>query len=177
MKNRVIFFLLLFCFTVHAQSKIVEVKRIENTNSNPNDTLQVVSSYTRVYIIEEEEYNFPVPFSITDKPPIFPGCVGNEDNLKECFSSKINQHILDNQTYPEVAKEDKISVKIFVYFEIDKSGVVSNIKVRDLSNIKFKEEFIREGERIIQKLPVFEPGIKDGNVIITRLTVPITFKM
>jgi protein TonB len=168
--------MLIFGLVTHSQSKIIKEEKIENKYINPKDTLElVVSKY--VYVTTyEEEYNYPVPFSITDKPPIFPGCLGSEDELKSCFFSKLNKHILDNQVYPEGAKEENISVKIFVYFEIDKSGVVSNIKVRDL-NVEFKEEFIKEGKRLIQELPIFEPGIKDGNIIITSLTVPITFKM
>lgn len=177
MKNYLIFFLLLFCFVAHSQSKIVKVERIENANNTLKDTLQVVSSYTHVYIFEEEEHNYPVPFSITDKPPIFPGCLGSEDDLKECFSSKIKQHILDNQIYPEVAKEDKIYVKVLFFFEIDKSGNVINIKTRDLGELKYKEEFIKEGKRLIQELPIFEPGIKNGKIIVTSCTAPITFKM
>ena len=41
---------------------------------------------------EAEEIIEDVPFTIIENVPVFPGCKGNNDKLRACFSKKVQRH-------------------------------------------------------------------------------------
>lgn len=122
--------------------------------------------------VEEVEEDIVVPFAVIEKVPIFPGCKeATNEELKTCFQEKIQEHVLKNFQFPELAYEMGIGGKVFVLFAIDKNGDITEIKSRGPDKILEKE-----AERIISLLPKMIPGKQRGKAVKVPYSIPIFFK-
>lgn len=155
---------------------VEDVEEIEETIIESSEISQEDAIEERIITAEEidvaeVEEDIVVPFAVIEKVPIFPGCTGNNQELKACFQEKIQQHVLKNFTYPELAQEMGIGGKVFVLFAIDKNGIVTDIKSRGPDKILEKE-----AERIIGTLPNMIPGKQRGKPVKVPYSIPIYFK-
>lgn len=155
---------------------VEDVEEIEETIIESSEISQEDAIEERIITAEEidvaeVEEDIVVPFAVIEKVPIFPGCTGNNQELKACFQEKIQQHVLKNFTYPELAQEMGIGGKVFVLFAIDKNGIVTDIKSRGPDKILEKE-----AERIIGSLPNMIPGKQRGKPVKVPYSIPIYFK-
>lgn len=160
---------------VEDKQKIDEII-FESTETD--ETEAVAAEYIASDDIEEEtveeEIVEDVPFVIIEKVPVFPGCTGNQQELKKCFSKSLTL-FFQNKFNPELAVELGLQPgkkRIFVMFKIDKNGVISDIKARAPHPRLKKEAF-----NIIQSLPKMKPGEQRGRRVGVRYTLPITFKV
>ena len=79
----------------------------------------------------------------------------------------------ENVKYPEDAMEKNISGKVFVSFVVEKDGSVSEAKV-----VKGVCESIdNEALRVVNAMPKWTPGKKDGKNVRVSYTLPFTFKL
>lgn len=107
--------------------------------------------------------------------PVFKGCEGlSEIENKKCFERKIQQHV---QRYfnAEIAQDVGLRAgkyKIFTQFIIDKSGVVSEIKIRAPH-----KRLEKETNKVVTKIPNFIPGKQNNKPVKVKYTLPITFKV
>ena len=113
-----------------------------------------------------------MPFAVIEQVPRFPGCKGNNDQLKACFQQKMQEHLQKNFRYPNAAQELNIQGKVFVFFLIDKTGKVSKIKSRGPDQL-----LETEAERIISLLPKMEPGKQRNKPVGVPYSIPINFKL
>lgn len=155
---------------------VEDVEEIEETIIESSEITQEDAIEERIITaaeidVAEVEEDIVVPFAVIEKVPIFPGCTGNNQELKACFQEKIQQHVLKNFTYPELAQEMGIGGKVFVLFAIDKNGIVTDIKSRGPDKILEKE-----AERIIGTLPNMIPGKQRGKPVKVPYSIPIYFK-
>lgn len=105
--------------------------------------------------------------------PIYPGCEDmNETEKKGCFQDKINQHIIRNFRYPEIAQEMGIQGIIYVQFLLGKDG-----GIRGLGSSGTGLTLNQEAERIISLLPKIYPGKINGLRRVVPFNIPITFKL
>ena len=115
-----------------------------------------------------------VVFSTIDKAPIYPGCedLANFEEQKQCFSKNIQQFVAQNFNIDLAQNLDLKSGKkrIFTMFIIDNSGNITDIRAR--APHKALEE---EAIRVIKLLPKMTPGVKDGEYVNTKYSLPITF--
>lgn len=79
----------------------------------------------------------------------------------------------DNIKYPEKAKTDNVSGKVYVTFVISKSGKVKDAKVLKSDN----EVFNAEALRVIKSMPDWTPGTKGGKKADVEMTLPISFQL
>lgn len=79
----------------------------------------------------------------------------------------------DNIKYPEKAKTDNVSGKVYVSFVISKSGKVKDAKVLKSDN----EVFNAEALRVIKAMPDWTPGTKGGKKADVEMTLPISFQL
>jgi len=152
----------------------VEETIIESTESSQDKFVEdVVVSVDDVDFGEEEE-EISVPFAVIEKVPVFPGCetLETEAERKACFSQKIQEHIQKNFNYPKTALEMGISGRVFLQFEIDTKGKVSNIRKRGPDRL-LEEEAVR----IIASLPQMKPGQQRGRPAKVGYSIPINFMM
>lgn len=119
----------------------------------------------------------PKPMSINNvqKTPVFKGCEGlSEDENRKCFERKIQQHVQQNFN-AELAQDVGLrsgKYKIFTQFVIDKSGNVTDIKIR-APHTKLKNE----AGRVVLKIPQFQPGKQNNKEVKVKYILPITFKV
>lgn len=109
----------------------------------------------------DDEPEEPV-FKVVEVLPQYPG--GNEAMYK---------FIGDNIKYPEKAKEDKISGRVFVNFIVEKDGAVSNVNV--LRGIGGGCD--EEASRVVAMMPNWTPGTQKGKAVRVSFNLPINFAL
>jgi protein TonB len=150
----------------------VEETVIESTELGQDDIIEDrVISVEEVEVVEVEE-DIEVPFSVIEQVPIFPGCSGDNTQLRACFQEKMQEHLLKNFKYPNAAQELDIQGRVFVFFIIDKNGRVSKIKSRGPDQLLEKES-----ERIISLLPTMKPGKQRNKSVSVPYSIPINFQL
>jgi hypothetical protein len=108
-----------------------------------------------------------VPFVLIEQIPTFPGC---EKNDKECFNRNMQKHfaVHFNSGLVKTLGLSKGKKRIITIFEVNKEGMIDNIRVR--APVKELEE---EAKRVAELLPKMEPGMQKGEPVKVRYTLPI----
>lgn len=149
----------------------IEETVIESSESDQDDKIADIIEVEEVEV-EDLEEDVVVPFSVVENVPIFPGCKGNNEELKACFQEKMTEHLKKNFRYPETALELGIYGKVFVMFDVDKEGVVSKIRTRGPDRL-----LEAEAKRIISLLPKMTPGKQRGKPVRVPYSIPINFQL
>lgn len=97
-----------------------------------------------------------------DKMPQFPG--GTQALL---------QYLKDNVKYPVDAEKKKKSGRVLVAFDVDTDGNVVDAEV--VKHIW--PSLDAEALRVVESMPKWRPGMKDGKAVRIRYTIPITFRL
>jgi protein TonB len=100
-------------------------------------------------------------YTRVDKMPEFPG--GQVALVK--FLSK-------NIKYPEKFKKEKINGRVFVSFVIDTMGKVTQAKIEKSLNALCDAEALR----VINKMPDWIPGEKNGEKVAVQFGLPVNFE-
>lgn len=156
--------------TVIEDVEDVEETIVKSSEINMDDVIESVA--VEDVVVEEVEEDIVIPFAVIEKVPVFPGCKGNNEELKACFQEKMQEHLKKHFKYPEVASELGIYGKVFVLFQIDKTGTVTKIQSRGPDKI-----LEAEAERIISLLPKMEPGKQRNKPVAVPYSIPINFKL
>jgi protein TonB len=80
--------------------------------------------------------------------------------------------IAQNIVYPQSAKENKVEGKVIIHAVIDRSGNVTSISVEKSLN----PECDKAAADAI-KVTKFKPGIKNGETVVSEVSIPIMFKL
>lgn len=99
---------------------------------------------------------------VVEQMPEFPGGV---DELISFTASNIR--------YPEEAKRDSVTGKVFVRFVIDETGQVGDIKILRGIGGGCDEEAVR----VIKMMPKWEPGVHKGEAVKVEYVLPIRFAL
>lgn len=153
---------------------VVEIEEtfVESSEIGQDDIIEErVVSIDEVEV-EEVEEDIEVPFAVIEKVPQFPGCTGNNAQLKACFQEKMQEHLHKHFRYPDAAAELNIQGRVFVFFLIDKNGKVAKIQTRGPNDLLEKE-----ASRIISLLPKMEPGKQRNKPVGVPYSIPINFKL
>ncbi len=143
--------------------------KLLTTEAQPGDKV-----YTSVqeYLDETKgENDVSVAFSEIEKVPTYPGCEGDNEALKKCFSESISAFIGEN--FNTKLGNDLGLVgrqRIVVQFKIDKSGNIVGATAKAP-----KPELEAEAIRIISKLPKMKPGEQKGEKVGVLYSLPIVF--
>ena len=97
------------------------------------------------------------------------------DTMPEYPGGKIAliEFISKNLKYPENAKKQEITGKVFVSFVVGKNGGVSEIRIARGVN----PELDAEAVRVVKSLAKWNPGLKNGEPVNVGFTLPIHFKL
>lgn len=150
----------------------VEETFIESTEIGQDDAVEERVVSVEEVEVEEVEEDIEVPFAVIEQVPKFPGCKGNNQELRICFQQKMNEHLQKHFRYPEAAAELNIHGRVFVFFKIDKHGKVVGIKSRGPNHL-----LETEAERIISLLPKMVPGKQRNKPVGVPYSIPINFKL
>lgn len=152
----------------------IEETVIESTETNQEEAI-VEREVADVGDIEVEEYeeDVEVAFAVIEQVPVFPGCEGlTKAETKACFQKKVQEHVIKNFRYPQVALDMNIQGRVSVMFVIDTKGHTTGIRTRGPDAALEKE-----AERIIASLPQMKPGMQRGKPVKVSYAVPIFFKL
>jgi TonB family protein len=82
-------------------------------------------------------------------------------------------YLSSNIRYPATAREQGIEGTTFVSFIIEKNGSISDVKVQK----GFDEACDVESERVVKAMTNWKPAKHQGEIVRSRLTLPIKFKL
>ena len=148
--------------------KEVEETVIESTETDETEAVVV----EEIEEIEEvEEVVEDVSFMIIENVPVFPGCTGNNEELKACFSKMVQKHF-SRKFDAELPNELGLSPgkkRVFIGFKIDRQGNIVNIQAR-APHPKIKSEVVS----VMKKVPKMKPGRQRGKPVGVKYSIPFT---
>lgn len=131
------------------------------------------------------QFNLPVKFRLTrpsdgiflmvEDMPKFPGCelTGDENQDQSCSNSKILAYIKENLQYPEMAKKHSVEGECHISFIINELGEIINPQIqRDMG-----AGCGLEALRLVNEMPNWIPGKKDGAPVKVQMRLPVVFKL
>jgi protein TonB len=160
--------------TVVEDKKDVEETVIESSETSQEEYIekQEIVKSEDVIAVEEVEEEIEVAFAVVENVPIFPGCTGNNAELKKCFNDKVLAHVKKTFKYPVQAQELGVQGKVYVMFIVDSKGDISNIRTRG------PDTYLEtEASRIIDALPKMTPGMQRNKPVNVPYSIPITFQL
>ncbi len=133
--------------------------------------LLLVVASLNVFSQIKEENNENIHFAIIEKVPVYPGCNSKNNNrLKKCVSEKIQEYVSKNYNISIIQNSGLKSGnhKILVSFKINKKGKTVDIKAKGSI-----PELEIEAIRVVNSLPIMEPGIHKGKKVNVLYSLPI----
>ena len=85
----------------------------------------------------------------------------------------LRRYIRENLRYPEDAARNKIQRRVVVVFIVQKDGSITGANVVDGINDSLSQEALR----LVNAMPNWKPGRKNGKFVKTRMTLPINFTL
>ena len=145
--------------------KEVEETIIESTETDETEAVEIIE------VEEVEEVIEDVSFMIIEDVPVFPGCKGNKEELKKCFSKKVQKHF-SRKFDADLPNELGLSAgrkRVFIGFKIDKNGNIVNVQAR-APHPKIKSEVVK----VMKQLPKMKPGRQRGKPVGVKYSIPFT---
>jgi protein TonB len=131
---------------------------LDDTEADQDDAIQIVE-----FDEEEEEVNEMEVFFVVEDMPTFQG------QSSDAFRIYIQQ----NLKYPTIAAENGISGRVFVQFDVNEKGEITNvIVVRGVD-----PSLDKEAVRVVKSSPKWTPGKQRGRPVRVRFTFPIVFQL
>jgi len=132
---------------------------IVNAEDNANKAQE---EFTRVVVEQEEEDVEEEVFLVVEEDPEFPGGL-----------EALSKFIADNIKYPQLAKENNITGRVFVSFVVEKDGRVGQVKIlRDIGG-----GCGNEAVRVVKSMPRWKPGKQRGKAVRTQFNLPVNFDL
>lgn len=75
--------------------------------------------------------------------------------------------------YPNMAREQEIQGKVKLNFAIEKDGSITAVKIEE----SVHESLDREAQRVILKMPKWQPATEDGEPVRSYFALPVNFKL
>lgn len=139
-----------------------ELKQLADRGELPNylGNLVIIKAFSDEYDgpLQDDLYDF----SSLGQLPEFPG---GEKGFRT-FLSK-------NLKYPELAKANKITGRVFISFVVEKDGSLSDLKVIRGLGYGTDEEAIR----VLKNSPKWKPGMINNNPVRVKYVLPIQFQL
>ena len=117
---------------------------------------------TPVKIEEEEEEEDVQIFTVVENDPEFPG--GMEALYK---------YLAQNIKYPQLARDNNITGKVYVTFVVERDGSIANPRVlRDIGGGCGAEAI-----RVVKSMPKWTPGKQRGKAVRVQFNLPVNFQL
>ncbi len=117
---------------------------------------------TPVQFEEEEEVVEEQIFTVVENDPEFPG--GMEALYK---------YLAQNIKYPQLARDNNITGRVYVTFVVEKDGSIANPKVlRDIGGGCGQEAI-----RVVKSMPKWTPGKQRGKAVRVQFNLPVNFSL
>ena len=86
----------------------------------------------------------------------------------------LSKYMNDNLQYPESAEKNGVEGKVYVLFNVEKDGTITDVKIGKSVDPDLDQEAVR----LVKGMPKWEPGRKHGKAtLVKNMRMPITFKI
>ena len=146
---------------------------LESTETDEGEAV-IINTEDIEEVEEVEEIIRDIPFILIEDVPVYPGCKGNNKELKACFTKKVTRYFGKNFNVglaSELGLEPG-KKKLYVVFTISNTGKVIKVKSRGPHPVLEKEV-----GKIINSLPQMKPGKQRGTPVSVSYSIPITFEV
>ena len=117
---------------------------------------------TPVKVEEEEEEDEQVIFQVVENDPEFPG-----------GAEALYKYLAQNIKYPQLARENNITGRVYVTFVVEKDGSVTGVRVlRDIGGGCGQEAI-----RVVKSMPKWTPGKQRGKNVRVQYNLPVNFSL
>ena len=83
------------------------------------------------------------------------------------------EYLYANIKYPQVAKENNITGRVYLTFVVEKDGSIANPKIlRDIGGGCGNEAL-----RVIKSMPKWSPGKQRGKAVRVQFNLPVVFDL
>lgn len=130
--------------------------------SETNDSTFMSPGQQKEVVIEDPTLDPVVELFAVEQQPEFPN-----------GTAALYQFLGQNIKYPEIAQHDNIEGSVVLILVIEKDGTIGNIKVIKELGGGCTEEAIR----VVKMMPIWKPGMHNGQLVRVRYTLPILFKL
>lgn len=120
------------------------------------------------YSLETIEYT-----TDPDKMPVFPGCEDAGAEQQKCSNQQMFQYIIKKMKYPKAAKDSGIEGMAVISFKINASGQVIDAEIVKDPGAGCGAEALK----IVESMPTWEPGLKDGKPVTVEMKLPFKFAL
>lgn len=151
----------------------IEETIIESTETDEGEAV-IINTEDIEEVEEAEEVVEDIPFILIEDVPVYPGCKGDNKELKACFTKKVTQYFgkkFDVGLATELGLQPG-KKRLFVVFTISKTGKIVNVRSRGPHPVLEKEV-----GQIISSLPQMKPGKQRGMPVGVSYSIPITFEV
>jgi protein TonB len=151
----------------------IEETIIESTETDEGEAV-IINTEDIEEVEEAEEVVEDIPFILIEDVPVYPGCKGDNKELKACFTKKVTQYFgkkFDVGLATELGLQPG-KKRLFVVFTISKTGKIINVRSRGPHPVLEKEV-----GQIISSLPQMKPGKQRGMPVGVSYSIPITFEV
>jgi TonB family protein len=166
-----------FSIQVPGNDKVLVISYVgyKTERVKADKTELIVKMQKKVYDLPEDNPPPPPPpkteqdiqpgkdvFVVVEEMPSFQG---------KGFEGAFREYIAKNIIYPEEAKKNGITGKVYVQFTVNNKGEVIDVKVvRGVS-----PSLDAEAVRVVESSPLWEPGKQKGQPVDVQFIFPITF--
>lgn len=127
----------------------------------PNDFWYIERKSSDSYTVSLIPKNDTI-YKVVEQLPEYPG-----------GTAKMLTFISENIKYPQSAMEKGIEGKCYIQFVIDVDGSITNVELLR----GFDEECDAEALRVVNLMPKWKPGKKDGKPVRVNYMIPVAFKL
>lgn len=118
--------------------------------------------YVPVEIVEEEAEKEEEVFVFVETAPSYVGGDG-----------ELYKYLRENIKYPQLARDNNITGKVFIRFVVEKDGSITNVKVmRDIGG-----GCGQEAARVVKSMPKWKPGEQRGKKVRAQFDLPVNFNL
>ena len=137
-----------------------DIKEVNFSAEVTDDTKNI--EITPVVVEEEEDEAETQIFTVVENDPEFPG--GMEALYK---------YLAQNIKYPQLARDNGITGKVYVTFVVERDGSIANPKVlRDIGGGCGQEAI-----RVVKSMPKWTPGKQRGKAVRVQFNLPVNFNL
>ena len=111
------------------------------------------------------------PIDSVEWAPLFPETNDiSSDESKSYFKKRIDDHIKRYLRFQKKSKNINDQVMVFVEIVVENDGNIYEITSFG------PDEFRKEAERVVKKIPPLEPGLNNNYPVAVSYTIPVNFK-
>ena len=162
-----------------------KIKMVDNDYKEPIEELTEEAKKEESGTFDEgkwesvEEVKEETPLSLAQHMPHYEKCASlSEDEKKQCTQEEMYKHFGKKMRIPEHIKmQGKATYLAFVYFEINKNGEITNVKILNDEEHKIPRELEREAYNAVSSLPQLIPAKNHGKKVKVLYKIPIKFKV